>query len=299
MRLKPIIIGALTALLSLSVSSSGWAQAKKDTKKEAKKDPKKDGKDAKKEEEKPSNLTKKPIALVPEGMTWGMTREVLEKLVDKFIDDEFRPKYKKAGKSAPQIKNLDVEAANQKASFRRNFIDLVPGPTGLDNGPLAVEFTKGNGEALMPHHRGPGVKIWFFFIGGRLWKTLEEVSLVPGGLYGADVSDAVKKILDSVGGSPPNKIDADPEKGKYYDVFEWNDEKTHMRMWDRSGVFVLVREDKATLANLAALRKNVGKSTDVIDPSVSKIMRDNEAPPPPKKEEPKKDDRSEERRVGK
>lgn len=283
MRSKLVAVGALAALLSLSVSSSGWAQAKKDTKK-------KDDKSAQQAPPKDAPPpTKTAIKLVPDGMTWGMVRGDLEKLVDKFVDDEFRPKYKAAGKSSPRIKALDVEAANQKAAFRRSFIDLVPGPTGLDSGPLANEFTKGNGEAIMFHQRGPGVKIWFFFIGGRLWKTIEEVQLVEGGLYGKDVSEAVKKILDSVGGTPPRKTDANPDKGQFYDVFDWQDEKTHMRLWDRSGTFVIAREDKVVLANLPNLRKNTGKSSDSIDPSVAAIMRDKD--PPPKKDEPKKDDK--------
>lgn len=278
-----LAVGALVALCSLSIGSA-WSETKK-------KDPKKDDKSAQQAAPRDAApVTKTAIKLVPDGMTWGMVRGDLEKIVDKFVDDDFRPRYKAAGKSSPKIKALDVEAANQKAAFRRSFIDLVPGPTGLDAGPLATEYTKGNGEAIMSHHRGPGVKIWFFFIGGRLWKTIEEVSLVEGGLYGKDVSEAVKKILDSVGGTPPRKIDADPEKGNFYDVFEWQDDKTHMRLWDRNGVFVIAREDKATLSNLASLRKNSGKASEAVDPSVAKILRDKEAPPPPPKDE-KKDDK--------
>jgi hypothetical protein len=240
----------------------------------------------------PSNaeapITKTAIKLVPEGMKWGMVRADLEKLVDKFIDDDFRPQYKAAGKSAPRIKDLDVEAANQKSSFRRSFIDLVPGPLGLDAGPLASEYTKGNGEALMSHRRGPGVKIWFFFIGGRLWKTIEEVSLLDGGLYGKDLGEAIPKILDSVGKTNPRKLDADPDKGSFYDVFDWQDGSTHMRLWDRSGVLVIAREDKVTLAALPNLRKNTAASKDAIDPSIAAIMRDKDAPPPPPE---KKDDK--------
>ncbi|RYE75823.1 MAG: hypothetical protein EOO74_09425, partial [Myxococcales bacterium] len=225
MHAKSVAVAALAATLSLSIGSSAWAQAKKAP-------AKKDDKAAAAPAPAGPPVTKSSIALVPDGQTWGMVRGDLEKLVDKFVDDDFRPKYKAAGKSGPRIKSLDVEAANQKAAFRRSFIDLVPGPTGLDSGPMAVEYSKGNGEAIMTHQRGPGVKIWFFFIGGRLWKTIEEVSLVEGGLYGKDVSEAVKKILASVGGTPPRKIDADPEKGQFYDVFDWQDDKTHMRLWD-------------------------------------------------------------------
>src|SRR4051794_41000775 len=48
---------------------------------------------------------KNGIKLLPEGMTWGMNQEDLEKLVGRFIDEDFKPKYKAAGKSAPRIKD--------------------------------------------------------------------------------------------------------------------------------------------------------------------------------------------------
>jgi hypothetical protein len=283
MRSKVFALSALAALLSLSLTSPGWAENKKADKKGDKKD-----KDAKEAAPEGPPMTKKPIPLVPEGLRWGMVRADLEKLVDKFIDDDYRPKYKAAGKSGPKIKALDVEVANKKAAFRRNFIDLVPGPTGLDAGPLAGEYTKGNNEAVMPHHRGPGVKIWFFFIGGRLWKTIEEISLIDGGLYGKDMSEALQKILDSIGNTPGRRTEADPDKGSFYDVYDWQDDKTHMRLWDRNGVFVLVREDKVVLANLPNLRKNSNKSSDAVDPSVARIIRD-EKKEQQEKEKEKKD----------
>ncbi|MCS6899045.1 MAG: hypothetical protein RMJ98_05650 [Myxococcales bacterium] len=283
MRSKLFALSALAALLSLSLTSPGWADDKKTDKKGDQK-----GKDAKEAAPEGPPMTKTPIPLVPEGLRWGMVRADLEKLVDKFIDDDYRPKYKAAGKSGPKLKALDVEVANKKAAFRRNYIDLVPGPTGLDAGPLVGEYTKGNGEAVMPHHRGPGVKIWFFFIGGRLWKTLEEINLVEGGLYGKDMSEAIQKILASVGNTPGRRIEADPDKGIFHDVYDWQDDKTHMRLWDRNGVFVLVREDKVVLANLPNLRKNSGKSSDALDPSVARIIRDEKKEREEKKEKERK-----------
>lgn len=281
----------LTSMGSPAPASSGTADAKGTKDAKDAKDAKggKDKKGAKPKEE--LGKTKVAIKLVPEGMAWGMGRSDLEILVDRFVDADFKPKYKAVGQSAPKLKALDVEAAEQKAAFRRSNIDLINGPTGLDSGPLVGEYSKGNGEAIMSLQRGPGVKIWFFFIGGRLWKTIEEVNLTKGGLYGENLEEAVKKILESVNGAPPNKIDANPEKGLYYDVFEWDDGKTHMRMWDRSGVFVIAREDRITLGNIANLRKNNVSNKDNIDPSVAKIMREGGAPPPPPPPDPKKDEK--------
>jgi hypothetical protein len=243
--------------------------------------------------------TKHPIKLLPEGMTWGMEQPALEKLVAKFIDEDYKPKYKAAGKSAPRLKDLDAEVSTLKAAFHRSRIELVDGPTGLDASPIAPEYTKGNNEAIMSHHRGPGVKIWFFFFGTKLWKTIEEVSLIDGGLYGKDVAEATKKILDSVGGTLPRATPANPDKGSFYDIFDWQDSVTHMRLWDRSGVLVIAREERATLANLASLRKNTVGAKNKVDPSVSGVMRDKD-PPPKDEKKPKKlaDDRAGSGRCG-
>lgn len=226
-------------------------------------------------------MTKNPINLVPDGMKWGMPRAEMEKLVDRFIDDDFRAKFKEAGSSGSKIKDLETEVANQKQAFRRSWIDLGNGPTGLDSGPLVAEYSKGNGEAIMSHHRGPGVKIWFFFIGGRLWKTLEEVSFVKGGLYGETMPDAAAKLMKSVGSTLPRATPANPEKGQYHDVLDWNDQVTHMRIWDRSGVLVLVREERSTVANLPNLRKASSAAKGApMDPQIAAILRGEGGPAP-------------------
>ncbi len=226
-------------------------------------------------------MTKNPIKLVPDGMKWGMPRAEMEKLVDRFIDADFRQKFKDAGSSGSKIQDLETEVANQKLTFRRSWIDLGTGPTGLDSGPLVAEYSKGNGEAIMSHKRGPGVKIWFFFIGGRLWKTLEEVSFVKGGLYGESMPEAAQKLVKGVGNTLPRATPANPEKGQYQDVLDWNDKDTHMRIWDRNGVLVLVREERSTVANLGNLRKaTAGAKGTAMDPQIAAVLRGDSGPPP-------------------
>jgi hypothetical protein len=235
------------------------------------------------------------IQLVPEGMKWGMRRTDIEALVDRFIDEDAREEFKKV-QPGPAMRNLEARVAGQKASFRRSHIDLTPGPLGLDSSPIAEEYSKGNGEALMSHVRGPGVRIWFFFINGRLWKTLEEVTLIEGGLYGKSLEDAAIKLVESVGGTMPRTTPADPDHGRYFVMNDWQDEVTHMRVWDRAGTLMVVREEKSTVGSLGSLRRtkaNVGE--EKLDPGVSSILRpkEPEAPPlpeslPPEKKKKKK-----------
>jgi hypothetical protein len=221
------------------------------------------------------------IQLVPEGMKWGMRRGDIEALVDRFIDEDAREAFKRA-QPGPAQRNLEAQVAGQKASFRRSYIDLVPGPLGLDASPIADEYSKGNNEALMSHVRGPGVRIWFFFINGRLWKTLEEVTLVEGGLYGKSLEDAAVKLVESVGGTLPRTTPADPDHGRYFVMNDWQDEQTHMRVWDRSGTLMVAREEKSTVAALGNLRRvKVNAGGDKLDPGVTSVLRPKEPEPPP------------------
>ena len=226
------------------------------------------------------------IKLVPDGMRWGMNREELENLVDKFIDDDYKEKLKKT--SNPRLaEDLASEIANKKRVFRRTFIDLTGSPTGLDSQPVAAEFTKGNEEAIMVYERGPGVRIYFLFIKGKLWRTFEDVKLVAGGLYGKDMSEAADKIV-SANGDPAGVLPKDPAKNRAHDTIEWDDGLTHMRVYSPDNVNIsVVREDRSTLANLSNLRKNTAAPTTSAGAGVDSFLRGNDPPkkdtPPPKK----------------
>lgn len=223
--------------------------------------------------EPPTPTTKTTIEMVPKGVKWGMTQGDLETVVDGFIDASAKPDYKKAT-SGPALRDLEARITQAKGAFRRTKVDLTAGPTGLDSSPIAPEYSKGNGEMLMRHDHAPGQRIWFFFIGGRLWKTLEEVNLVDKGPYGKDITEAATKLVASVGGTMPRATAADPAKGKFYDVVDWQDATTHLRVWDRGGTVMIVREDKSTLGNLANLRKNhVASGPGALDPQVAAALR--------------------------
>lgn len=240
-------------------------------------------------------MTKSPIKVLPDGVKWDMDKDALAALIDKFIDEDYKPKYQ-ATTSPVAIKNLDAEVATKKQAFRRSEIKFEKDtPTGLDSGPLALEYTKGNGESVMSHHRGPGVKIWFFFIGGRLRETYEEVSFVQGGLYGKDMTEGAGKLVDQVGGTLPHPLPADPDHGRPYDSVEWQDAVTYERAFDRSGTLVIIKESKSIKSNLPNLRRAV-QPTDptkaALDPSIAAVLRGKDEekplPPPPDPKDKKK-----------
>lgn len=277
-------VRALTAglVLTFGVSAEAVPPKKKDAKTETKAEPKADDAQA--------PMVKGGIQLEPKapGMKWGITQADLETVVDGFIDESAKDDYKKAT-SGPRLKDIEAGVIQKKAAFRRTKVDLTAGPTGLDSSPIAAEYTKGNGEMLMRHDYGAGRRIWFFFIGGRLWKTREEVTLTEGGPYGKDIGEAAGKIVASVGGTMPRAIPADPAKQKFYDVVDWQDAVTHMRVWDQSGTMIVMREDKSTLSNLANLRKNhVSSGAGALDPQVAAALRGPDPAPPPDKAPPPK-----------
>ena len=265
-----ILAGGLMLACAATASAQPARKKKAEVKVEAKVD------------ENATPTTKARIKLEPEGVKWGMTQADLESVVDGFIDASAKKEYERAV-SGPALRDLETRVSQQKSGFRRTKVDLVVAPTGLDQSPIAPEFSKGNGELLMRHDHAPGQRIWFFFIGGRLWKTLEEVNLVDKGPYGKDIGDAAKKIVDSVGGTMPRAVAADPAKGQYYDVVDWQDGTTHLRVWDRGGTVMIVREDKSIVGNLPNLRKNKVGGQAALDSQVAAALRAPDPPPPPEK----------------
>lgn len=138
-----------------------------------------------------------PLAIA--GLRWGMTRTQLEECVDRKIDADSLEARKRVN-STPALKNLEAQVAAQKAAFRRSFLELSEGPDGFDTSPLAGEFSKGNGEALMRLPSASGGRLWFFLIGDRLWKTYEEVPIAAGASRSAALDEAVKRVRVSAGG---------------------------------------------------------------------------------------------------
>ncbi|AUX40125.1 hypothetical protein SOCE26_015220 [Sorangium cellulosum] len=225
-------------------------------------------------------VTKKTIALNPQGITWGMSTKQVAALVDKMLDAAYVPRYK-ATSPGVKMRALDAELAEEKSAFRRSRIDFGKLPTGIDTTPLKGEYTYLNKESMMTLTQGEG-KRHFFFIQDKLWKIIDEHALGEGNPRGKDFQSAAIKLATAFG-VPGRVTPPDPDKGRFITEVDWKDAATHFRAIDRGeGAIAFAYEDLVTLSSLDSLRPNKPQDANAIDPAVaSAIRKDEPAPAPP------------------
>ncbi len=229
-------------------------------------------------------MTTKPVALTPAGVVWGMSVKQVHDVVDKMIDEAYKPLYKTTSPGV-KMKALDAQVAEEKSTFRRSRVDFGKLPTGIDATPLKGEYSYLNKEFMLSLTRD-GRTRHFFFIQDKLWKMIEEIKLGEGSPYGKDFTEATVK-LTKLFGVPGRVLPADFEKGRPSVEVDWKDSMTHIRAIMRSETaFALAFEDLGTLGSLASLRVNKPVDDSGIDPAVASALAKGSAPPGPP-EDPK------------
>lgn len=223
--------------------------------------------------------TKRSFVLLPSTVSWGMSHREVAAAIDKALDQEYKPRYRKTSPGVA-MKALDAQLAEEKSAFKRSRIEFGKLPTGLDATPLKGEYTYLNKESMMLRQRR-NKKTYYFFIQNRLWKIIDERELGEGKRYGKDFQAAVDR-LKKVFGSPGRVIPADYAKGRPAMEVDWKDGRTHLRAIQRGDdAYAIALEDLATLGNLATLRANKPPEDSGIDPDVAAVTRPDEPPPGP------------------
>jgi hypothetical protein len=244
----------------------------------------------------PGAISSKRIALTPAGMKWGMSLNAIARIYDKEFDAEFVPLYKKV-QPGPRMQALDAELAEKKAMIRRNKVEFGKLPTGLDQGPLKIEYSYGNGESLTRTSLRSGTQRYFFFFNDKLWKVYDEHPLRTGGPYGETYAEAVK-VLTKKFGVAPKVVGQDFEKGQNFEESHWHDGGTLIRAVNREPVLALVYVDRSVHGNLASLRKNKPQDPHSLDRDVAAVTKKPEPeqgpgkPEADKGKEPKKNEKS-------
>jgi hypothetical protein len=236
----------------------------------------------------PTVKNRSGIQIRPAGIHWGMTPEQVTRFYDRIIDRDFAPLYRKA-QPGPQTKRLDAAVANAKAAFRRSKVVFGALPTGVDSTPLKGEYTYQNAESMMSiNRRGAGTR-YFFFIQNKLWKIYDEVPLGDKRPLGPSYEEAVKRLAQRYG-VVGRVTQPDYAIGRNYMEVDWQDQRNHLRVLDRSGLKIvgIVYEDRGTLSNLASLRTAKPKDVSGVDPEVEALIRPPSQPAGPPKEEKKK-----------
>jgi len=219
---------------------------------------------------------KKPVDLGLPGVSWGQSVKQLSAAVDKILNEDYKPLYKKTSPGVAQ-RRLDAQLAEEKNAFRRSRIDFGKLPTGIDATPLRGEYSYLNKESMLTLSRG-GETRYFFFIQDKLWKIIHEVKLAEGGPFGKNFPEAAVKLSTTFGAAgriiPPNE-----DKGIFVTVVDWKDATTHVRLIERSDTAAAIAyEESATLANIDNLRVNKPQQEDDIDPAVRAAIRGDDPP---------------------
>jgi hypothetical protein len=223
--------------------------------------------------------TKKPVGMKPAGLAWGMSVKQVGEVVDKVLDEDYRPLYQKVSPGV-KMKALDAQLAEDKSAFRRSRIDFGKLPTGVDASPLKGEYTYMNKESMLVLTRN-GQNRYFFFIQDKLWKVIDEIKLAEGSPLGKTFADAVVKMTKTYGVAGRMR-EADFEKGRNATEVDWKDATTRVRVIQRGDTAIAIAyEDRATLGMLESLRTNKPAATDEIDPAVAAAIRGKASEPPP------------------
>lgn len=228
------------------------------------------------------STAKKDIAFDLAGISWGQTVKQVTAVVEKMLDEDYKPLYAKVSPGV-KMKQLDAALAEEKSAFGRSIIKFEKIPVALDSGPLKGEFTYNNREAKMELTR-KGWTWHLFFIQDKLWKLIVERKLGEKEPAGKDFADAASKVSKELG-IGGRKRAADAAKGLHADEYDWKDAKTHLRLIDRgSSSVAFAYEDSSTVATLPSLRTAKQPAGNELDPSVAGITRKEAAPPgPPEK----------------
>lgn len=212
--------------------------------------------------------TKKPIVLMPAELKWGMNHKQVAEVVDKILDEDYKPLYQKVNPGV-KMKALDAELGEAKSTFRRSRVDFGKIPTGVDASPLKGEYTYLNKESMLTLERGSHPKRHFFFIQDKLWKVIDEYKLNESSSLGKTWQEAVIKLATKVYGGAGRVLEADYSIGRNAMEVDWKDSLIHVRVIQRGDTaLALAYEDLGTLSNLASLRPNKPVVDDGIDPAV-------------------------------
>ena len=214
-----------------------------------------------------------------DGFHWGASHaDVIKQHVQAggVIDKDYDPALIHVQPGVQQ-KAIEADRDNHKAAFIRSYIEFNNIPTGYDSTEIHGEYTYRNKEALLYIERA-GKKRYFFFIGDRLWKILDEVPLSAEGPLGTTFADAQSKMSGALGanGRPHN---VDPDNGYDAPTVEWQDATTHLRLVDLGHNAGVITEDRSTLANLPQLRANRPSDPLAVDPSIAAVTHGNLSDP--------------------
>jgi len=187
-------------------------------------------------------------------LKWGTPKDEIQKDLINKVKERYKPLIAKT-RDAVEEDRLREAANNEIKKIRESFVEFKGTSTGWDVSFLKGEFTHGNDESMVVM-RDQNSQNFYFFIDDKLWKWYKafDAEVFPADSF-ATFAGAVQKRF-----GPAKDVNGEliPGSGSRH-WLEWQDDTTRLRAVDQTdfyGFYCLVFEQKATVANLASLRKN-------------------------------------------
>ena len=227
-----------------------------------------------------------------QGLAWGMTHKQVVELYNKpggLIDQEYNPALARL-QPGRIMSAKEAERDDKKRAFAASWVEFKSTPTGYDASPIRAEYSYRNHEAVMAVEH-EGLRRYFFFIGAvpgeRLWKVYDEVRLGDGAVLGRTFQEAAGQVAAHLGAGAVS-VPQDAAKGIIAPTVAWQDEKSRLRLVDRTGegIVAVVLEDKQVLGALPQLRVNRLDDPFALDPSVRAITQAPISDPSAEKQKP-------------
>ena len=191
---------------------------------------------------------KQAIAKALGALQWGMSKADLIKLLKAQVRAEFEQRIK-VERDIMRQDALYQEAQERVRRVSENFVAFDGQKTGWDVSPIGSEFTHGNRESMLVV-AGKGSRDMYFFMQGKLWKWIRELSPETG------AEDALDAMRERFGAGKPQR-ERRNEANATYPGTTWSDGTTQVTALLRGSDACLIFEEVHTLEQLAVLRHHV------------------------------------------
>ncbi|MBI5488955.1 MAG: hypothetical protein HY905_16595 [Deltaproteobacteria bacterium] len=202
------------------------------------------------------------IVALMNGLTWGMSKDQVVEAVKLEIKNKYWPQIQAVADDAVAEQALRTRMERDQQRFTDSCVKFDGQETPWNVSMVDAEFTHNNQEEMCKYDRGDATD-FLFFIRGKLWKIFRTLNQGLGG-GGASFDDMRVQLEGQFGtGEEVRAVDQYTLVSSVVGV-KWIDSQTEMELRTLSlyGVLTVVLTERATLANLATLRRATTTSTD-------------------------------------
>ncbi|MBI5502233.1 MAG: hypothetical protein HY907_18460 [Deltaproteobacteria bacterium] len=202
------------------------------------------------------------IVALMNGLTWGMSKDQVVEAVKLEIKNKYWPQIQAVADDAVAEQGLRTRMERDQQRFVDSCVKFDGQQTPWNVSMVDTEFTHNNQEEMCKFDRGDATD-FLFFIRGKLWKIFRTLNQGIGG-GGATFEDMRAQLEGQFGtGEEMRSVDQYTLVSEVVGV-KWIDSQTEMALRTLSlyGVLAVVLTERATLANLATLRRAVATESD-------------------------------------